>query len=327
MSKSIILSLLSFLLYIQSPLVFAGPITVTVAEQAAVTGPIITLGEVASISGDDAERIRNLQQAKLGTAPVPGSSVVLTSQLLGMRLTAFSQDASIEWRIPSSLTVTTRSQGIEQQKLIEAATAAIRAGIGSAVQEADLTITPLTPLQDIVAPVGAVQIIADLPYGIRYNTPTIVRVDIQIDGRSYNKSNISFAVKQFQSVVVAAKAISARQILMPEDLRFERMDTSRLSPGYLTDMSQIAGLMIRRSLMPGAVVYDSGLERPVLVKSGTVLNMVARIGDIEVRAIGKALQSGSQGEVIRVQNINSKKIVSARVLDDTAVQVLTLNGG
>lgn len=327
MVKKFILILLTCFLYINTNSVFASAIVITVAEQATVQGPVITLGDLAQITGDDKEHIQSLRQVKLGSAPAPGNSLFLTSQLLVMRLGGVVNEQGIVWNIPASVTVTTGSQVVAAKTIADAATAVIKQTIGSKINEADMTMTLLTPLQDVVVPLGHIAIAVELPYGIRYSTPTIARVNISTDGKPASQFNINFAIKHYQPVVVAAKPIGGRQILQPDDLRYERMDISRLAPGYFTDINKVAGLMLRRPLTAGTIVNDNSLEKPVVVKSGSTINLIARIGDIEVRTVGKALQNGAEGAVIRVQNINSKKIVSARVLDDTAVQVLTLNGG
>lgn len=327
MVKKFILIFLTCFLYINVTPAFASAIVITVAEQATVQGPVIALGDLAQITGDDQERIQSLRQVKLGSAPAPGNSVSLTSQLFVMRLGSIINEQGIVWNIPVSVTVTTGSQVVAAKTIADTASAVIKQTIGSKVNEADMTITLLTPLQDVIVPIGSAAISVDLPYGIRYNTPTIARVNISTDGRPASQFNINFAIKHYQPVVVAAKPIGGRQILQSDDLRYERMDISRLGPGYFTDINKVAGLMVRRPLTAGTIVNDNSLEKPVVVKNGSTVSLIARIGDIEVRTVGRALQNGAEGAVIRVQNVNSKKIVSARVLDDAAVQVLTLNGG
>ena len=107
------------------------------------------------------------------------------------------------------------------------------------------------------------------------------------------------------------------------NLRSERMDIGKLGAGYYTDLNKVVGLASRRSLKPGMVLIDSMLVKPVLVKRGAAVNIVARIGSLEVTALGQAMQDGTQGQLIKVQNVNSAKFISARVLDGTTVQVLT----
>ncbi|VEB41976.1 flagellar basal body P-ring biosynthesis protein FlgA [Chromobacterium violaceum] len=49
------------------------------------------------------------------------------------------------------------------------------------------------------------------------------------------------------------------------------------------------------------------------MKRGDAVSIVARQDGIEVTSAGEALANGRQGEVIRVRNTSSNKIINARV--------------
>jgi flagella basal body P-ring formation protein FlgA len=49
--------------------------------------------------------------------------------------------------------------------------------------------------------------------------------------------------------------------------------------------------------------------------------MTARVGALVVTALGEAQQDGRAGEVIRVENVDSKKVVRARVTGPGAVDI------
>ena len=48
---------------------------------------------------------------------------------------------------------------------------------------------------------------------------------------------------------------------------------------------------------------------------------VAKVGQLRLTAVGEALQDGLAGEMIRVRNVDSNKIVSGRVLECAVVEV------
>lgn len=323
--KALFCCFLLLCLYLFPMAAQAGAITVTVAGEAVVRGPLITLGELAEIAGADPDTLSHMEQLTLGSAPPPGGSLVLTDKLLTMRLaSADARYGDIVWQVPAKIKVTTGSQKLSGAMLAAAAIEAIKDKIGQSLNEADLSIVPAVPAPDVTLPQGDVFLTVDLPYGIRYTTPTVARINIMLDHQLYNRRNVSFDVKYFQSVVVADRLIDKNQILLPQDLRYERMDASKLSPGYFTDIGRVAGLMVRRSLTPGAIVNNRSLEKPVVVKRGNHVTILARVGEIEVRTAGQAMQDGGAGDMIRVQNFVSKKILSARVLDAITVQVDTI---
>lgn len=62
-----------------------------------------------------------------------------------------------------------------------------------------------------------------------------------------------------------------------------------------------------------ALLRRKQLQAPQLVKRGDEVRIVARQDGIEVSNAGEALANGRMGEVIRVRNVGSGKVISARV--------------
>jgi flagella basal body P-ring formation protein FlgA len=307
--------------------VFAEGMAVTISEQAKIDGAVMTLGDLAQINGDNTERVQSLRQLKLGAAPLPGSSFVLTKDVINMRLGATGADLSgIDWQIPNNVTVIGNSQLISGQLLIDKAVTTIRSQVGADIGIDNLTISPVGQVQDVVAPPGDVVLNASLLYGIHYNMPTTVIASVNINGRAYNKVGLRFDVKLYRQVAVAARTIDAGEIVSDDCVRYERMDSGRLAAGFVTDKSKIIGLMTRRQVTPGTVITDSMVNRPAIVKRGSMVTLLARMGNMEVTTAGQAMQDGCEGQLIRVLNVNSKKVVFGKILNDSTVQVLTYNG-
>jgi flagella basal body P-ring formation protein FlgA len=59
----------------------------------------------------------------------------------------------------------------------------------------------------------------------------------------------------------------------------------------------------------------------VLVRRGQQVTLLARTGSIEIRAQGRALSDGGVSDRIRVQNVNSLKVVEGVIEDAGIVRV------
>lgn len=304
---------------------FAGSLTIAVHDKASVKGPYITLGEIAAITGEETGRIEQLADLRLGYAPAPGSSTVLTRELLGTRLAATGVDFSdVVWQTSQSITIMTESQVVSGQRLADAATQAVYGKLSGITGE--LTVTPASVPSDVLVPLGTVQVVAEIPAGVRFTGFTTAYITIFVDGQRYNSIPVRLTVKLYQQVVVAARAISGREVLTADSIRLERFDTGRLAAGYITDSNQALGLQSRRLITQGTVITGQLLEKPVLIARGSTVTVVARMGDIEVTVSGQALQDGVKDQLIRVQNTNSRRIITAKVVDDATVLVGTYSG-
>ncbi len=303
----------------------AAPVTVAVNAEGTVVGPIITLGELATITGEDKERIKALAATKLGNAPSPGHRLSLTSDTLGTRLAASGADlGEINWLVPPTIIVTTAAQTISGERLQAAASEALQSQL-SAAGDTELSVTPLGAAPDVMAPLGSVDIKAEFPAGIRYNAPTAAVVAISADGRPFTTVSLRFNVKAYQQVVVAARNIAAREAITADSVRTERREIGKIA-GYITDTGKVMGLAARRPITAGTPLTESSVDKPLMIKRGTAVTILVKAGGMIIAAGGQTMQDGREGELIRVQNVTSKRIVSARVVDTNTVQVIIYGG-
>ncbi|MGC8519337.1 MAG: flagellar basal body P-ring formation chaperone FlgA [Steroidobacteraceae bacterium] len=96
---------------------------------------------------------------------------------------------------------------------------------------------------------------------------------------------------------------------------------SGVAAGYVTNLALLSRSTLRHPMPAGAVLHASDLLADFMVRQGQQVTLVASIEGIEVRAHGVALQDGRYGQLIRVQNPASKKVVQGTVGDGHVVYV------
>jgi flagella basal body P-ring formation protein FlgA len=304
---------------------WAAGITVAVNAEATVSGPHITLGELATVTGDDRDRVKALSALRLGTAPAPGHRIALTRDTLGVRLANAGGDYNeITWQVPPTITVITAAQTVGSERLLAAATEAVRS-LGSSDADGEISIVPIGPVPDVMAPLGRLDIKAEVPGGVHLSAPTTVAVAISTDGQPFTTVTVRFRVKGYEQVVVAARNIAAREAITAENVRSERREIGKMT-GYITDIEKVVGLAARRPIMAGMPLTEAVVDKPVVMKRGAAVTILVKAGEMIVAAGGQALQEGREGELIRVQNATTKRIVNARVVDANTVQVKIYGG-
>jgi flagella basal body P-ring formation protein FlgA len=120
-------------------------------------------------------------------------------------------------------------------------------------------------------------------------------------------------IRIYRNVVVAARALHRGDSLAENDLKVEQRDV--LAPGSppITRLGDAIGQSLRRPLAENAVLTASVVELPVLVRRGDRISISSRTGGIAVRASAQALDNGRYGEMIRVRNTQSEKVIEVRV--------------
>lgn len=81
------------------------------------------------------------------------------------------------------------------------------------------------------------------------------------------------------------------------------------------------GQQMRRTIYAGTKLNPSHVAKPTLVKRNTRINMIYRVGRLEMTASGRALDEGGAGDIISVMNLDSKRRVDGLILANGDVEV------
>ncbi len=129
-------------------------------------------------------------------------------------------------------------------------------------------------------------------------------------------------LRWWKHVVVAKAGLSARTVLSPELLSVERRDITGHTGKIWTTPSQMKGLRLTQSVDANAIISARMVTRPPLLQYGDQVTLIVQMPGIRVRASARVLQRASLGQRVRVQNLRSKKILQAEVMDEHTVRVL-----
>lgn len=91
--------------------------------------------------------------------------------------------------------------------------------------------------------------------------------------------------------------------------------------GIAQHSEELVGKVARSTLLPNRLIYVAALREPFLVDKGQVVGLYFKLGGIEIRSKGIAQQAGAAGAFVRVQNIDSGRLISGVVQRDGSVRV------
>lgn len=146
-------------------------------------------------------------------------------------------------------------------------------------------------------------------------------VGVRCNGSKPWKIYVPVTLGVWQTVVVTAQPISRGQTIQATHLELAEKDIARVHKSYYTDISTVIGQTSKRNLRGGQIVTPNMLGRQQLVKRGSLVDLIVDAGSLRVRMKGKALQNGALGDLVRVRNKNSGKVVSGQVVAAGTVQV------
>jgi len=115
--------------------------------------------------------------------------------------------------------------------------------------------------------------------------------------------------------------VARGDIVSQADLKTVWLPARRLARGLLVSADDIIGHEATRSLRPGVPLRRGDLRRPLLVKKGEPVTVRVAAGAMILTAQGRAMQDGARGDVVRVLNGKSRRIVEGRVVRAGLVEV------
>lgn len=128
-------------------------------------------------------------------------------------------------------------------------------------------------------------------------------------------------VRLFRDVVVMTRPLKRESVIGEDDVALRERDVGTLNQGFLSDLEQAVGMKLLRPAVLDQVLTPQHLEQAEVVRKGDHVVIVARSGSLSVRMPGEALAKGGLSEQIRVRNLNSKRVVKARVTGPGQVEV------
>ena len=297
-------------------LVLAGTASAGELKQPATLVPSVTVdGDVVRL-GDIFHNIGKKADIAVAYAPRHGSRMVFDATWLAQAARVYR----LRWRSGSRFdrVVVERASQTIDRTLIEAAVLDALADRG---HEGELRVEMDNRTLSLFLPPEA--------------TPTVAVKDLRLNGRN-GRFSATIAAPADQPVtertvhgkfyaVVAIPVLGRRlgrgEVVLEEDIKWLNVAAKRIQSDVITEADQLVGMAPRRFLRPNTPVRASDVRRPVLVPKGSTVSMIVRTPMMTLTARGKAVQSGSKGDLIRVMNTRSKKIVDAVVVDGGTVLV------
>lgn len=119
----------------------------------------------------------------------------------------------------------------------------------------------------------------------------------------------------FLPAVHAEGIIDRGQTIRDSDVRLERINIAKARRGYYNRLDEVVGMAAKRRIRAGQTITPALLEQAMAVKRGEPVKIIASHDGIEASTSGEALGDGQPGDVIRVRNVGSGKVIDAKVIE------------
>jgi flagella basal body P-ring formation protein FlgA len=281
-----------------------------------VSSEVVRIGDVVDNAGAFSQIAiyRAPDLGTTGTLPVAQVQTVLRAQgVIG-----------VDTRDIKQVTVTRLARTVEGKEIERAVAQALehRGGLGDA---ANISLTFDRDVQDVrldSANTGAMQ-----PAAARYE-PRNGRFDVtfQIANDNGAPTQLRFTGSAIETVEVAVltRSVERSDTLKSADVVAERRPRAEVGADAAS-REQAVGMQMRRPIRAGQPLRAADLAKPDLVQRDQAVTIIFQTAGLYLTTRGKALENGTEGDVVSVLNIQSKRTVSGTVTGrgQVTIQVAT----
>jgi flagella basal body P-ring formation protein FlgA len=126
---------------------------------------------------------------------------------------------------------------------------------------------------------------------------------------------------ELKSVPVLSSALTSGDVIDANDIVYAELRASTLPADAILNAEQIIGQTPRLRLTAGEAIQLKDIQKPTLVKKGDAVTMILETAGLSLTAQGRALQNGSAGDVVRIINTASNKVVEGIVDGAQSVRI------
>lgn len=145
---------------------------------------------------------------------------------------------------------------------------------------------------------------------------TIGRNSIQVSCPNTSSWSLMLTanIEVWRNVVVIRDHLARGERIQSNSLTLQQRNIGGLQRGYFTSLKQVSGNISKRSLKAGTALNPSMVDLPLIIQRGQLVTLRVEHPGLAVNMKGIALKKGRKGDVIKVRNSSSNRVLFGTVV-------------
>jgi len=184
----------------------------------------------------------------------------------------------------------------------------------------ELALESARPWKTLLVPDGPLQL--RMVSKINYPTSqTSLRFELLDEGVPFGIFSAPVKMAIWMEAWIAKDRIIRGDVLSKVQLERQRVNAIKVRQDLWDGDPADGRYWFRENISAGRVVYNRAVVMKPVVKRGSLAKAVAGIGPVRVSTKVKVLEDGAPGEVVRVQNVMTRKELIGEVLDEKTIKI------
>jgi flagella basal body P-ring formation protein FlgA len=314
-----------FHLYWIVPAVFASPDTlrqdrtvIRVQPNSVVTGDRVLLKDIAEIQASPFLK-QSIENIDIGPSPQPNRIEVLEERKIAYQLRSLDYlPDDFQLICPDRVYVKRKGQQVSKEQI----QAYLISRFDTVFASRTVEIKHLSFRGLEACPQGRVTFSADLDKLVSARGRIAGYLDIFVDSVLVDRINVTGELAVYDGVVFARQPIDKGQVLEPGDFYTKRVNIYKFNHPIVHRVSVVEGKMLQTGMKKDDCLKADNLTEPPLVRKGDIITLVAVHHHLKIVTTGMSKQDGFKNELIRVENLQSGKLVRGIVKENSIVEVV-----
>ena len=125
---------------------------------------------------------------------------------------------------------------------------------------------------------------------------------------------------EFIKIIKLKKSLEKNDIIQSEDLETVSVE-KKYQTTFFDNKKQLVGRKLKKNLKMGQILHPRHLYESFDINNGDIISIVSNLGNVSVTVSGEAQDSGNLGDLIKVKNLKSGKIIKGYIKKDKKIKI------
>ncbi len=146
---------------------------------------------------------------------------------------------------------------------------------------------------------------------------------VVVNGHS-NRFEVKGKFEKIRQIPVLSRSLEKDEKITTSDIAYIGIEERKLRRGYVTDENALIGKVAARGIAAGKPVMPSLLASEKVISKGAMVTAIYKSELLQLSDSVLAMEDGAVGEVIRLKNTNSNKVIHGKVTAANTVELTSL---
>ena len=134
------------------------------------------------------------------------------------------------------------------------------------------------------------------------------------------KNKILKKKNKLLKIIKLKKSVEKNDILELDDLEIVSTEKKHQT-SFFSNKKELVGRKLKTNLKMGQILHPRHLFESFEINNGDVISIVSNLGNVSVTVSGEAQDSGNLGDLIKVRNLKSGKVIKGYVNKDKKIKI------